>query len=184
MTQAIVDAIAQLDIDIAGLRALITDLRPAALDQLGADAAIEAWADRLRRSGLEIDVSVDLAYEKGRNSERLLPEIETALYRIVQEALTNATKHGSARRAVVEVAEDERHVHVTVRDDGSGFDPASRTEGFGLLGMRERVELLDGALAVESAPGAGTKISAHLPALHRGDIAAAAPAMLSRRSNG
>jgi len=184
MAQAIVDAVAQLDADISALRALITDLRPAALDQLGADAAIEAWADRLRRTGLEIDVSVDLAYEQGRHDERLVPEIETALYRIVQEALTNATKHGRAQRAVVDVTEGSRHVHVLVRDDGSGFDLATRTDGFGLVGMRERVELLDGALSVDSAPGKGTTISAKLPALHRNDIAGAASVMLARRRAG
>jgi signal transduction histidine kinase len=184
MAQAITDAVAQLDTDISALRALITDLRPAALDQLGADAAIEAWADRLRRTGLEIDVSVDLAYEQGRHDERLVPEIETALYRIVQEALTNATKHGGARRAVVDIIEDGGNIHVLVRDDGSGFDLARRTDGFGLLGMRERVELLDGALNVESAPEKGTTISAQLPALHRNDIARAASAMLARRHSG
>jgi signal transduction histidine kinase len=184
MAQAIIDAVAQLDTDIAALRALITDLRPAALDQLGADAAIEAWADRLRRTGLDIDVSVDLAFEQGRHDERLVPEIETALYRIVQEALTNATKHGGAERAVVDVSEDSGHIHVLVRDDGSGFDLARRTDGFGLLGMRERVELLDGALNVDSEPGKGTTISAQLPALHRNDIAGAASAMLVRRQRG
>ena len=100
-----------------------------------------------------------------------MPEIETALYRIVQEALTNAAKHGRASRAAVDVTEDEHHIHVLVRDDGSGFDPATRTEGFGLLGVRERVELLEGALSVESTPGRGTTISAELPALHRSDTA-------------
>ena len=184
MAQAITDAVTQLDTDISALRALITDLRPAALDQLGADAAIEAWADRLRRTGLEIDVSVDLAFEQGRHDERLVPEIETALYRIVQEALTNATKHGGARRAVVDIIEDGGHIHVLVRDDGSGFDLARRTDGFGLLGMRERVELLDGVLDVDSAPGKGTTISAQLPALHRNDIAGAASAMLVHRHRG
>jgi signal transduction histidine kinase len=167
MTDAIAEAVTQLTSDIAGLRALITDLRPAALDQLGPAAAIEAWADRLRRNGLEVDVSVELAYEQGRTAERLAPEIETALYRIVQEALTNASKHGRAARAVVDVTEDELLLHVIVRDDGSGFDPTTRTEGFGLLGMRERLELLDGVLAIESAPGQGTTITAELPARHR-----------------
>jgi signal transduction histidine kinase len=184
MAQAIAEAVTQLDTDIASLRGLITDLRPAALDQLGTEAAIEAWADRLRRTGLEVDVNVELAYERGRASMRHEPELETGLYRIVQEALTNATKHGSARRAVVEVTEDEHRVHVLVRDDGVGFDPSGATEGFGLLGMRERVELLDGTLHVDSEPGHGTTVSAELPVRRRGAQAKRNPATVGRRHTG
>ena len=169
MSAACAQAIGQLESDIANLRALITDLRPAVLDQLGTEAAIGALADRLRRTGLDLDVSLDLAYEHGRAGERHTAELETAVYRIVQEALSNAIKHGHAQRAVVEVTEDERTVCVTVRDDGEGFDPAEKTAGFGLLGMRERAELLDGRLAVESDPGHGATITAHLPAHRRGD---------------
>jgi signal transduction histidine kinase len=184
MSRAIADAVMQLETDISGLRALITDLRPAALDQLGTEAAIESWADRLRRTGLEVDISVDLNYEQGRSSERHQPELETALYRIVQEALTNATKHGGATRAVVEVSEDERQIHVEVRDNGSGFAPTSRTEGFGLLGMRERVELLDGTLNVDSEPGRGTTIYADLPGRRRDQPAGSDPEKFSRRRRG
>ncbi len=169
MLRANTQAISQLESDIANLRALIADLRPAALDRLGIEAAINALADRLRRTGLELDVSLDLAYEHGRASERLTPELETALYRIIQEALGNAIKHGHARRAVVEVIEDGRMVCVTVRDDGEGFDPAKQTGGFGLLGIRERAELHDGSVSVDSAPGQGATITANLPVARRGD---------------
>jgi two-component sensor histidine kinase len=131
-------AIGQLEVDIANLRALITELRPAALDQLGTAAAIEALADRLARTGLDVDVSIDLAYEQGRATSRHSPELETTIYRIIQEALTNATKHGSATRAVVEVIEDDRSVRISVRDNGTGFDPTTKSDGFGLVGMRER----------------------------------------------
>jgi signal transduction histidine kinase len=162
-------AISQLESDIANLRALITELRPAALDQLGTEAAINALADRLRRTGLELDVSLDLAYEHGRAAERHTPELETAIYRIIQEALGNATTHGHARRATVLVTEDHSTVCVTIRDDGGGFDPAQQTAGFGLLGMRERAELLDGRLSIESAPGQGATITTQLPAHRRGD---------------
>ena len=86
------------------------------------------------------------------------------MYRIVQEALNNAAKHGGARRAHVEVVEDDSTVRVTVRDDGRGFDPIAQTDGFGLLGMRERVELLQGTLEVISSPGQGTTINAAFPA--------------------
>ena len=89
------------------------------------------------------------------------------MYRTVQEALTNAMKHGRAKHAVVEIVEDDTTVHVTVRDDGAGFDPAERTDGFGLLGMQERVQLLDGTLEIESTPGAGTTVNATFPAQRR-----------------
>ena len=97
-------------------------------------------------------------------STRLIAEEETAIYRIVQEALTNATKHGHADRAVVEVIEEDGQVRLLVRDDGRGFDPRRATSGFGLLGVRERVDLLEGELTVVSAPGQGTTLSVILPA--------------------
>jgi len=156
-------AIGQLESEMAGLRALISDLRPPTLDQLGAKAAIEGLAEGAGESGLNVDVHVDLAYESGRVSQRATPELEITMFRIVQEALTNAIKNGHAARAVVEVIEGETTIGVTIRDDGAGFDPTDRTEGFGVLGMRERVELLDGTLEIESAPGQGTTIRATLP---------------------
>ncbi len=165
-------AIAQLEDGITNLRALITDLRPAALDELGAQAAVEALAERATRHGVEVDVSIDFAHEPGRAETRHTPELETAIYRIVQEALTNAVKHGGARRAVVEIREQGETVHLEVRDDGSGFDPIAETDGFGLLGMHERVELLDGTLHVDSAPGGGTAVRASFPVLRRPDVAA------------
>ena len=166
LTQAVEEAIEYLQAGIADLRALITDLRPAALDELGAEAALLALAERAEQRGIEVDISVDLAYEQGRVSERHIPEMEVALYRIVQEALSNAAKHGQAKRAVVEVVENAVAIHLTVRDDGEGFDPAFATKGFGLLGMRERVQLLEGSLQIESAPGSGTTVRASLP-VHR-----------------
>jgi signal transduction histidine kinase len=164
---AIRQALEQLGSDIANLRGLITDLRPAALDQLGIEAAVMALVDRARSSGLAVDVSMDLAYEQGRASTRHISDLETAIYRIVQEALTNATKHGQAKRAVVEVHEDDRNVRVMVRDDGHGFDPVENSSGFGLPGMRERAELLGGALSIASAVGNGTMVSALLPVRRR-----------------
>jgi signal transduction histidine kinase len=160
VTEAIRDAVAQLEQEIRSLRALVTDLRPAALDDLGAQAAIEDLADRARERGLDVDLVIDLAYEQGRKPGRHGTEVETAMYRIVQEALNNATKHGGARRAHVEVIEDDSVIRVTVRDDGRGFDPVAQTDGFGLIGMRERIELLYGTLDVTSSPGEGTTISA------------------------
>lgn len=165
---AIGEAIGQLETEIANLRALIADLRPAALDDLGLEPAVHALIDRARGRGLDIDVTVDLAYEQGREPERHTPELETAQYRILQEALTNAVKHGNARHAVVTIVEQSKSVTLTVQDDGLGFDPGEHPSGLGLLGMRERAELLAGELVVESAPGEGTIIAVVLPVRRRG----------------
>ena len=167
LRQAMRAATEQLEEGIANLRALITDLRPAALDELGVRAAIEALAERGARRALEVDVDVELAHERGLAPTRLDPELETALYRIVQEALGNAVKHGGARRAVVEIREEPTTVRLSVRDDGGGFDPAAHTSGFGLLGMRERVDLHGGELSIDSAPGSGTQVTASLPVIRR-----------------
>jgi signal transduction histidine kinase len=173
------EALDQLGSDISNLRALITDLRPAALDQLGIEAAVMALVDRVKLLGLDVDVSVDVAYEQGRASTRYISELETAVYRIVQEALTNATKHGRAKRAVVEVHEDECNVRIEVRDDGDGFDPKEKGSGFGLPGMRERAELLGGTLSIESAAGEGTTVTALLPVRRRSRTYGAAEAVVS-----
>jgi signal transduction histidine kinase len=167
MAEAMGDAIGQLEADIANLRALITELRPAALDQIGTQAAIEALAARMEQAGMTVRVHCDLAYEQGRATTRHVPELETAMYRLVQEGLTNAAKHGRAGRCTVEVVEDDRQIVVTVSDDGDGFDPAQQSAGFGLVGMRERVELLDGRLAVDSSAGGGTTVTAWLPVRRR-----------------
>lgn len=159
LEKAVASAIDHLEEGITNLRALITDLRPASLDELGAAAAIQALGERAERHGIDVDVSIDIAAEKPRH----IPEIETAMYRIVQEALTNAAKHGHAKRAVVEVHEDETDITISVRDDGAGFDPIDHSDGYGLLGMHERVQLLDGAFEIDSAPGEGTRIKASFP---------------------
>jgi signal transduction histidine kinase len=174
LAQAMDEAVEYLQAGIGDLRALITDLRPAALDELGVEAALQALADRTKHRGIEVDASIDLAYEQGRAVARHTPELEVALYRIVQEALSNAAKHGRAARAVVEVREDANAVHLTVRDDGEGFElEAAETKGFGLLGMRERAQLLDGTLQIESAPGDGTTVRATLPVQRLSNVAVA-----------
>ena len=166
---AIHQAIDQLEESTANLRALITDLRPAALDELGTQAAIEALVERTAQRGVEVDISVNLAFEQGRVGTRHVAELETALYRIVQEALTNAIKHGQAKRAVVDIDEDSTAVHVKIRDDGQGFDPNAMTSGFGLMGMRERTQLLGGELLIEAAPGQGASVQASIPAIRRAE---------------
>jgi signal transduction histidine kinase len=150
---------------IAGLQGLITELRPAALDQLGVQAAVEALAERLReRSGLQIELDIDLDYESGREPDRPAPELEAAMYRITQEAVTNAIKHAEATRVRVKIEEgEEGQITVTVEDDGRGLVDAGSGDGFGLVGMRERVALLGGTLEIDGAPDAGTRVTAVLP---------------------
>jgi signal transduction histidine kinase len=160
---ALSEAIEQLDTEITSLRGIIADVRPASLDELGTGAALEALADRIRTGGVEMDLTVDLDWEAGRQPTRHEPELETALYRIVQEATTNAIKHAGVDRVAVTVRDEDDSATILVVDDGKGFDPSAGSEGFGLVGMRERVESLGGRLTIESAPGAGTRLHVRLP---------------------
>ncbi len=149
---------------IAGLQGLITELRPAALDDLGVAAAVEALVDGMRiRGGLEIGLDIDLEYEGGRRPTRPEPELEATIYRTVQEALNNVVKHADATRARVMIEERGGEVTITVEDDGRGLDERGDRRGFGLLGMRERIKLLDGALAISAAETGGTRLTATLP---------------------
>jgi signal transduction histidine kinase len=138
---------------------LIADLRPATLDRLGLEAALETLAARSRGLGLEVSVSFAPLHGPGRYA----PDLETAIYRIVQEALTNARTHGGAQHAGVRVEESGDTIRVSVQDDGRGFDPTAPSGGFGLVGMRERAGLLAGTVDVDSTPGAGATVTAVLP---------------------
>jgi signal transduction histidine kinase len=154
----------QVERTVVGLQGLIAELRPAALDQLGIAAAIDSLIDRLAsRSGLRLEADVDLAFDRGEAADRYTPELESTIYRLVQEGLTNAIKHAGASRARVAVEERDGLVTVRVEDDGSGFDLTNIKRGFGLTGMRERVELAGGELAIEGRDGGGTLIRAKLP---------------------
>jgi signal transduction histidine kinase len=153
---------------IANLRALITDLRPAALDELGPEPALEALATRVSaQTGLQVDLDLDLGYEQGRNAERHTPELELVVYRVVQEALTNVVKHADAQAVRVCVADIGATLALDVEDDGRGIEGAAASEGFGLVGMRERVESLGGTLEIATVPGRGTRVSARLPVQRR-----------------
>jgi signal transduction histidine kinase len=132
------------------------------------------------QSGVDIALECDLAFESGRSAARHLPEIEVAIYRIAQEALTNVVKHAGAERVEVRIADpdsDEGHVLIEVTDDGRGFDPGDADRGFGLLGMRERVTLVRGELELQSRPGKGTTVTARIPVARRagGDRASVSP---------
>ena len=154
----------RVDVAVRALRDLITDLRPAALDDLGLRSALEALVERVARtSPLVLDLDVDLAFEAGREPTRLPVEIENTVYRVVQEALSNVVKHAGARRADVVVREDATAVTVSVADDGAGLDPSRSGSGFGLIGMRERVALVGGTLELAGEPGGGLTVRVVLP---------------------
>jgi signal transduction histidine kinase len=160
MRAAMRDATQQLTGDIEALRALIAELRPPALDQLGLAPALASLAQRTA-AGNELEISADIDLPDDR---RLAPELETTVYRVVQESLTNVVKHANASSIDVTVRCADRGVDVSVADDGIGFDSdATAGTGFGLAGMRERVELAGGELSVLPGADAGTVVRARLP---------------------
>ena len=157
--QAVEDVRELVRSTLQDVRQLAVDLRPKALDDFGLVAAVERLAHAFaEQTGIAVEFVPTL-------SERRLPfEVETALYRIVQETLTNVVKHARASRVSVVLTRKDDSVSMIVEDDGVGFDPArTRDDGLGLVGMRERVGLLGGRLTVESRPGAGTTFVAEVP---------------------
>ena len=140
------------------VRRLAVQLRPAALDDFGLVAAVERLARTISdATGIAVDVESRL----GR--ERLPEEVETTLYRIVQESLTNVVKHAQARNVTVLLVRRDGSVSAMIEDDGRGFDPGALSDdGLGFLGMRERVALLDGRLTIVSSPRAGTTLVAEV----------------------
>ena len=159
-TLAAVDAVRELVVStLQDVRRLAVELRPTALDDFGLAPAVQRLADTFReQSGLQVDLESQLG------EERLPSEVETALYRVVQEALTNIVKHADAGRVSILLSRKDGSVVAVVEDDGSGFDPgASREDALGLAGMRERAALVGGRLQIESAVGAGTTLVAEVP---------------------
>ncbi len=164
MAEAIVTAIEQIDDEIANLRSLITELRPAALDELGLGAALESLAaGHGAATDQDVVLELTLGWEAGWGGKRLSRELESTIYRVVQEALTNVAKHSSAARVWVSVTQDDDAMVLSVRDDGAGFDMDKRSQGFGLIGMRERVALHGGSLSIVSTPGRGTELRGRVP---------------------
>jgi two-component system, NarL family, sensor histidine kinase UhpB len=160
---AVREALAELREEVArsleGVRRMARELRPSALDDLGLVAALDGYTQELaRRTGLTV------RFEAACGG-RLPPQVELALYRIAQEALTNAAKHAGASNVTVDLVREPSLVWLTVRDDGQGFDSAavSPGRGLGLFSMRERAELAGGALAMASTQGHGTSITARIP---------------------
>ena len=160
MRRALANSNRQVEQIIGGLQGLITELRPAALDQLGTGAALEVLVDRIReRSGIDVTLDADLAFDAGRVPTRHTAELEATVYRLVQEAMTNVVKHAEGNEARgSKLEEDESSWStLTVEDNGRGFDDqGGNYEGFGLLGIRERVDTSRGASSrIRSAPGRG-----------------------------
>jgi len=162
---------------LRAIRNLSIDLRPSALDDLGLLPALR-WYIKEYQQKCSIEVEFHATGFKGR----LPAEIETALYRIVQESLTNTAKHANAQKVYITLKEDADAVYATIVDDGSGFDiqalhKASGQErsiglerGLGLVGMEERAVLLDGSLAINSSTGHGTTVETRIP-LHSSELA-------------
>ena len=150
-------------------RGVVAELRPTALDDLGLEAALQAEVEELQKEGWQVELDADLG------SERLPAPVETALFRVAQEALHNARKHAQTRRARVSLRRRGRRVRLLVQDWGQGFDPAALPgsagpgERVGLSGMQERCALLGGRCEVRSRPGVGTRVVAEVP------LAAASP---------
>lgn len=141
------------------VRRLAVQLRPKALDDFGLVPALERLVQTFSETTA---ISVELEAQLGE--ARLPPDVETTLYRIVQEALTNVVKHAEAQNVSVLIVRRQGSVTAVIEDDGRGFDPANtREDGLGLLGMRERAELHDGQLSIEAASGAGTTLVVEIP---------------------
>ena len=139
------------------VRRLAVELRPKALDDFGLVPAIERLVGTFHeQTGIEVDL------ESRLGSDRLPPEIETTLYRITQEALTNVVKHAQAKHVSIVLTRRDGSVAAVIEDDGRGITEAGG-DGLGLLGMRERIALVDGRLEVESSPGSGTTLSFEVP---------------------
>jgi signal transduction histidine kinase len=143
------------------VRRLAVELRPKVLDDFGLVPALERLTEGF---GEQTGIAVDL--EASALTDRLPMEVETAIYRIVQEALTNVVKHAHAHRVSVLLTTANGRIKAVIEDDGTGFEPGSADGdgGIGLIGMRERIELLDGTLTVESTPTSGTTIAVEVPA--------------------
>jgi signal transduction histidine kinase len=192
LSAAVDAALEGLGTEIDGLRHLITELRPAALDDLGLAAALKALARRAQAiDGLDVKTEIDLSGIAGgehdaagqNGGERLDPELESTIYRVVQEALTNVSRHAQATEAVITVTARNGVIDASVTDDGRGLPEASRLGprgdglegGFGMSGMRERAELVGGELEWAPAPERGTVMRLTVPLAGRPAVNAGAP---------
>jgi len=168
----VAECIAIVDDTLGCVRGMALDLRPSLLDDLGLVAALQWYVERhARRTGLEGRFIAD------PEKLRAAPEIETACFRVAQEALTNIARHASATRFSVELLQHNGGLELIVRDDGCGFDPAlalrraATGASLGLVGIIERIELIGGKVEFISAPGKGTEVQASIPGIKPGGSA-------------
>ncbi|MBN8238327.1 PAS domain-containing protein [Marinobacter hydrocarbonoclasticus] len=152
--------IESVDGAVEKVREISSNLRPPMLDDLGFEATADWFLDRCAgRDGLEIDWQSESAGEG-----RVRGEVATALFRILQECMTNISRHSRASKVAIKYREGDDTVRMEIHDDGRGFDPGqTKNSGFGLVGIRERVAMLNGGLVVESAIGKGVRIRVELP---------------------
>lgn len=144
---------------LAETRRLIAGLRPMILDELGVIAAINHLINETVKSK-----EIEIEFVHGKNFQRLMPLLETAIFRVVQEALTNVCRHSQSNKARVELIERNGHIRAAIEDWGIGFDlDLVEQKRFGLRGIRERAKLLGGQATVNSTPGSGTRIEAEFP---------------------
>ncbi|WP_099361289.1 sensor histidine kinase [Fredinandcohnia onubensis] len=142
------------------VRRIIYDLRPMALDDLGLVPTLKKYLSTIE----EYNGDTTISFKFVGSEERIPSKFEVALFRMVQEAVQNALKHAEAREIVVKLEISRNHVTVIVRDNGKGFDiREKKKDSFGLIGMRERVDLLDGNLTIDSSVGAGTIVMIQVP---------------------
>jgi two-component system sensor histidine kinase UhpB len=158
------DARALASRTLDGLHRVIFDLRPSVLDDLGLVSAVRWWVARhLTPAGITARLEIEDL------DDRLPPTVEIPVFRAVQEALTNVARHSGAKTVLIQMSREGGTLSVDVEDDGRGFNPAdvatpSETgQGLGLLGMRERIEILGGTLTLDSSPGAGTHLAFTVP---------------------
>lgn len=161
VTERVSELMKRTDAVIDSLHRLAADLRPASLDHLGLEAALRQYT---RSAASEFGLMIHYK-ARGFASERLPTAVETALYRVVQEAVINVSRHAHATRIDVLAEHRGGSVLVMVEDDGVGFEPTLAFPGnhFGLIGLQERAEALGGTLTMESAPGKGTTIVVEVP---------------------
>jgi signal transduction histidine kinase len=139
-------------------RALVGELRPRILDDLGLGPAVEWYVARFQgRPGIRCALTIDPPEVSAS------PELATAVFRILQESLTNVARHSGASAVRIRLARGGDAIELEVADDGRGFDPDATRTGYGLLGMRERAQALGGSLEIRSAPGAGSRVRLRLP---------------------
>lgn len=145
---------------LSEVRRIIYDLRPMALDDLGIAPTLKKYLSTI----MEYNPGVDIQFVTYNNERRISPDYEVAIFRLVQESVNNALKHGKPHQIIVKLEWLRDEINVVVRDDGSGFDTEHIREGsFGLIGMKERIDLLKGTINITSNIGKGTIIIMKVP---------------------